>query len=47
MSGQPELYDRMDHLASGGNDRGYAFVTDEAAGVYFNTVEGRQDGRSQ
>lgn len=45
MSEQPELYDRSDHLATGGGDRGYAFTTDESAAVYFNTLEGRQDGR--
>ena len=44
---RPEMYDRMDYFATGGNDHGYAFLSDDAAEVFDNTREGRQDGGRQ
>lgn len=43
-SEQPSMVERLDFLATGGGDRGYAFLTEDAMEMMENTTDGRQDG---
>lgn len=43
-SEQPSMVERLDFIATGGNDHGYAFLTEDAMEMMENTTRGKQDG---